>query len=347
MNNKRKKIRHITVGILIFAIIAGTTAAYGISRLYASPKEKTIKTMKQSADTLKEVLEGYVNKVVQLDPMGNHTYTGNITVSEFTYDGIDYRPDTMNNSHKYSVVTDNNNITFSMPQVENGTFVVDKNDILPYGLAKIDHSQTEAMLRAVLSHIMDGYEVAVKDNFDNISNDNKSDKNDCSKSVSGIKYDEGYSITINDKSLISGFDTFIEEMYKDSALLPYISLFNVHGITSDKIKSKFNMYADGVYTIITMDIDGDDRLIGAEFDFKSDSNNQLASISIRFNGEDNLYDSIYMTVKTAVINNNYVNASVQLDMQNIDNIRYDVDIDVKYHRHSMRLKAAGNIIKAE
>lgn len=118
--------------------------------------------MKQSADTLKEVLGGFVDKVVQLDPMGNHTYTGNITLSEFTYDGTDYRPDTTNNSHKYSVVTDNNNITFSMPQVEDGTLVVDKNDILPYGLAKIDSGQTEAMLRAVLSHIMNGYEVAVK-----------------------------------------------------------------------------------------------------------------------------------------------------------------------------------------
>lgn len=333
-------------GILISAIFVGVLAGYGIPHLYASPKEKTIRTMKQSADTLKEVLEGYANKVVQLDPMGNHTYTGSITVSEFTYDGMDYRPDTTNSSHRYSVVTDNNNITFSMPQVEDGTLVVDKNDILPYGLAKIDSSQTEVLLRAVLSHIMNGYEVAVKDNFDSIGNDNKSDKNDGSNIAAATKSDEGCVITISDKSLISGFNTFIEEMYKDSAILPYISLFNVHGITIDKIKSKFNMYAEGVYTTITMNMDDDDRLTGAEFAFKSDSDNQLANISVRFTGEENLYDSVYMTVATAVINNNYINASIRLDMQDMGNIMYGVDADVRYHRHSMRLKAAGDI-KAE
>ena len=346
MNKKGKKIRHIMAVILISVIFAGVFAGYGIPHLYASPKEKTIKTMKQSADTLKEVLGGFVDKVVQLDPMGNHTYTGNITVSEFTYDGVDYRPDTTNNSHKYSVVTDNNNITFSMPQVEDGTLVVDKNDILPYGLAKIDSGQTEAMLRAVLSHIMNGYEVVVKDNFDNIGNDNKSDKNDGSMTAIGTKSDEGCTITISDKSLIAGFNTFVEEMYKDSAILPYISLLNVHGITIDKIKSKFNMYAEGVYTTITMDMDDDGRLTGAEFAFESDSDTRLANISVRFTGEKNLYDSIYMTVSTAVINNNYINASIQLDMQDMDNIKYDVETDVKYHRRNMRLKAAGDI-KAE
>ena len=202
------------------------------------------------------------------------------------------------------------------------------------------------MLRAVLSHIMNGYEVAVKDNFDNNGNDNKSDMNDGSMTAIGTKSDEGCTITISDKSLIAGFNTFVEEMYKDSSILPYISLLNVHGITIDKIKSKFNMYAECVYTTITMDMDDDGRLIGAEFAFESDSDTRLANISVRFTGEENLYDSIYMTVSTAVINNNYINASIQLDMQDMDNIKYDVETDVKYHRHNMRLKAAGDI-KAE
>lgn len=51
MNKKGKKIRHIMAGILISAIFAGVFAGYGIPHLYASPKEKTIKTMKQQAYT--------------------------------------------------------------------------------------------------------------------------------------------------------------------------------------------------------------------------------------------------------------------------------------------------------
>ena len=118
-----------------------------------------------------------------------------------------------------------------MPKLKDGTLVVDKNDILKYGLAKIDSSQTEPILRAALTHVMEGYKVAVKD-----------------------------SAAISDKALIAGFNTFVEEMYKDPVILPYISLFNVHGITADKMKSRFSEYAKGVYTTYNISMDSQDRL---------------------------------------------------------------------------------------
>ena len=212
--NKTKKIRHIAAGILVFVIAAGAAMAYGIPKLYASPQEKVLKTILQSGITLEEIMQNYIDKIVALNPMGNSSYTGNIRVSELMYDGVDYRPDTTGNVHSYNIKTDNNNIVLTMPQVEDGTLIVDKNDILSYGIGKIDQSHTEPVLRAVLSHLVSGYKTAVKDSIQTAA---KTD-------------DNVYMMVISDESLIAGFDTFVEGLYKDSVILPYISLLNVHKI---------------------------------------------------------------------------------------------------------------------
>lgn len=331
MNKKMWKIRRIITVVLMAAIITGLTVWYGIPHLYASQEEKTLRVIQQSQKILESIMENYIDKISQLDPMGNHTYEGAITVSECVYDGVDYRPDAYNRSQKYSIVTTNNNIVLDMPKVKDGTLVVDKNDILKYGLAKIDSSQTKPILRAALTHVMEGYKVAVKD-----------------------------SATISDKALIAGVNTFVEEMYKDPVILPYISLFNVHGITADNMKSRFSEYAKGVYTTYNISLDSQDRLTGIELvfnrigadantagDYQESDNNkqQIGNINISFTGEDQLYDSMQIMVTTAVINNNYVNVNLQLDMQDMNNIKYGIAADISYRSHSLKLKADGDIRK--
>ena len=113
-------------------------------------------------------------------------------------------------------------------------------------------------------------------------------------------------------------------MYKDPVILPYISLFNVHGITADNMKSRFSEYAKGVYTTYNISLDSQDRLAGIELvfnrigadantagDYQESDNNkqQIGNINISFTGEDQLYDSMQIMVTTAVINNNYVNVT--------------------------------------
>ena len=130
MNKKMWKIRRIITVVLMAAIITGLTVWYGIPHLYASQEEKTLRVIQQSQKILESIIENYIDKISQLDPMGNHTYEGAITVSECVYDGVDYRPDAYNRSQKYSIVTTNNNMVLDMPKVKDGTLVVDKNDIL-------------------------------------------------------------------------------------------------------------------------------------------------------------------------------------------------------------------------
>ena len=48
-----------------------------------------------------------------------------------------------------------------------------------------------------------------------------------------------YNINIDETALVNGFNTFVDELYKDSQVLPYISLLNVYGIKKDSIKSEF------------------------------------------------------------------------------------------------------------
>ena len=333
--NKTKKIRHIAVGILVFVVAAGAAMAYGIPKLYASPQEKVLKTIQQSGITLEEIMQNYIDKIVALNPMGNSSYTGNIRVSELMYDGVDYRPDTTGNVHSYNIKTDNN-IVLTMPQVEDGTLIVDKNDILSYGIGKIDQSHTEPVLRAVLSHLVSGYKTAVKDSIQTAA---KTD-------------DNVYMMVISDESLIAGFDTFVEGLYKDSVILPYISLLNVHKITKDSIKAQFNAYARNVYTTVNMSVDSQGKLTGIELVFNQnvtdDAGNvtvgeQIGYILAEFVGEESLYDSVALTVKTTVQNDIYVDADMKLDMQDMENIQYSIDAYAGYKKHSLRVKADGDI----
>ena len=333
--NKTKKIRHIAAGILVFVIAAGAAMAYGIPKLYASPQEKVLKTIQQSGITLEEIMQNYIDKIVALNPMGNSSYTGNIRVSELMYDGVDYRPDTTGNVHSYNIKTDNNNV-LTMPQVEDGTLIVDKNDILSYGIGKIDQSHTEPVLRAVLSHLVSGYKTAVKDSIQTAA---KTD-------------DNVYMMVISDESLIAGFDTFVEGLYKDSVILPYISLLNVHKITKDSIKAQFNAYARNVYTTVNMSVDSQGKLTGIELVFNQnvtdDAGNvtvgeQIGYILAEFVGEESLYDSVALTVKTTVQNDIYVDADMKLDMQDMENIQYSIDAYAGYKKHSLRVKADGDI----
>ena len=238
--------------------------------------------------------------------------------------------------HSYNIKTDNNNIVLTMPQVEDGTLIVDKNDILSYGIGKIDQSQTEPVLRAVLSHLVSGYKTAVKDSIQTAA---KTD-------------DNVYMMVISDESLIAGFDTFVEELYKDPVILPYISLLNVHKITKDSIKAQFNAYARNVYTTVNMSVDSQGKLTGIELVFNQnvtdDAGNvtvgeQIGYILAEFVGEESLYDSVALTVKTTVQNDIYVDADMKLDMQDMENIQYSIDAYAGYKKHSLRVKADGDI----
>lgn len=334
--NKTKKIRHIAAGILVFVIAACAAMAYGIPKLYASPQEKVLKTIQQSGITLEEIMQNYIDKIVALNPMGNSSYTGNIRVSELMYDGVDYRPDTTGNVHSYNIKTDNNNIVLTMPQIEDGTLIVDKNDILSYGIGKIDQSHTEPVLRAVLSHLVSGYKTAVKDSIQTAA---KTD-------------DNVYMMVISDESLIAGFDTFVEGLYKDPVILPYISLLNVHKITKDSIKAQFNAYARNVYTTVNMSVDSQGKMTGIELVFNQNVTDDAGDVTVgeqigyilaEFVGEESLYDSVALTVKTTVQNDIYVDADMKLDMQDMENIQYSIDAYAGYKKHSLRVKADGDI----
>ena len=213
---------------------------------------------------------------------------------------------------------------------------MDKNDILSYGIGKIDQSHTEPVLRAVLSHLVSGYKTAVKDSIQTAA---KTD-------------DNVYMMVISDESLIAGFDTFVEGLYKDSVILPYISLLNVHKITKDSIKAQFNAYARNVYTTVNMSVDSQGKLTGIELVFNQnvtdDAGNvtvgeQIGYILAEFVGEESLYDSVALTVKTTVQNDIYVDADMKLDMQDMENIQYSIDAYAGYKKHSLRVKADGDI----
>ena len=83
-------------------------------------------------------------------------------------------------------------------------------------------------------------------------------------------------------------------------------------------------------------------------DYQESDNNkqQIGNINISFTGEDKLYDSMHIMVTTAVINNNYVNVNLQLDTQDMNNIKYGIAADISYRSHNLKLEANGDIRKS-
>lgn len=342
-NIRKKKMWRIFAGTLILVIAVLITMIYSVLGLHASPQEKVLRTMQQSGVTLSNVMDEYIDKIADLSLLADNSYTGSISVSEFMYDGVDYRPDVANKNHTYIIENNNDTISLSIPQLgENLT--IDKNDILKYGIGKIDSSHIEPVLRAVLSHFIKGYEAAVKDSIQTASLYESCEETDT------------YTMTIRDTALMSGFDTFVDELYKDSAILPYISLLNVRGITQDKIKSYFKEYAKGVYTVFNMTVDKQDRITGIELLFMQESmdtnDNQGTSqaeckpaghIEVEFTGEQSSYDSVWLNIITDQNNDTYMSADLKLDMQDTDTVEYNIDADVRYRKHRMTLKALGDI----
>ncbi len=174
----------------------------------------------------------------------------------------------------------------------------------------------------MLSHLVSGYKTAVKDSIQTAA---KTD-------------DNVYMMVISDESLIAGFDTFVEGLYKDSVILPYISLLNVHKITKDSIKAQFNAYARNVYTTVNMSVDSQGKMTGIELVFNQNVTDDAGDVTV---GEqigyiwqnlwrESLYDSVALTVKTTVQNDIYVDADMKLDMQDMENIQYSIDAYAGY-----------------
>lgn len=313
-NIRKKRIWRIFAGALILVIAASITMIHSVLGLYASPQEKVLRTMQQSGVKLSNIMEEYIDKMADRGLLADNSYTGSISVSEFMYDGVDYRPDEADKNH---------------------TYVIENND---------DSIVSEPVLIALLSHFMKGYEAVVKDSIQTADLYESCEESDT------------YTMTISDIALISGFDTFVDELYKDSTILPYISLLNVRGITQDKIKSYFKEYAKGVYTVFNMTIDKQDRITGIELLFMQEGmdtkDNQgslqaerkpAGHIEVKFTGEQSLYDGVWLNIMTDQNNDTCISTDLKLDMQDKDAVEYSIDADVSYRQHRMTLKALGDI----
>lgn len=206
--NKKKNVKRAVAGIIFLSVIAIILSAYGVTQMYASPEKKALKTMLKSGELLQSTVEKYINNI---DVSANN-YTGKINISELVYDNTDYMQG--KNSAEYTITAniDNNGINVVIPELTNDTFLISKADISRY--INIDADQLKPVLKAALADFVKGYEVMAMDCVNTVSETGK----------------HTYNINIDETALVNGFNTFVDELYKDSQVLPYISLLNVYGI---------------------------------------------------------------------------------------------------------------------
>jgi len=237
--NKKKNVKRAVAGIIFLSVIAIILSAYGVTQMYASPEKKALKTMLKSGELLQSTVEKYINNI---DVSANN-YTGKINISELIYDNADYMQG--KNSAEYTITAniDNNGINVVIPELTNDTFLISKADISRY--INIDADQLKPVLKAALADFVKGYEVMAMDCVNTVSETGK----------------HTYNINIDETALVNGFNTFVDELYKDSQVLPYISLLNVYGIKKDSIKSEFATEVKDCNVVLDIEADRDNNLV--------------------------------------------------------------------------------------
>lgn len=297
--NKKKNVKRAVAGIIFLSVIAIILSAYGVTQMYASPEKKALKTMLKSGELLQSTVEKYINNI---DVSANN-YTGKINISELIYDNADYMQG--KNSAEYTITAniDNNGINVVIPELTNDTFLISKADISRY--INIDADQLKPVLKAALADFVKGYEVMAMDCVN----------------------------TVSETALVNGFNTFVDELYKDSQVLPYISLLNVYGIKKDSIKSEFATEVKDCNVVLDIEADRDNNLVKVSAVVYYNQN-AVCNMVIDFDGLDNM--TLYIMAE-------YVNSVIQIDMQSDNVIGVSADADIHFMNHSLKLKASGNI----
>ena len=298
--NKKKNVKRAVAGIIFLSVIAIILSAYGVTQMYASPEKKALKTMLKSGELLQSTVEKYINNI---DVSANN-YTGKINISELIYDNTDYMQG--KNSAEYTITAniDNNGINVVIPELTNDTY------------------QLKPVLKAALADFVKGYEVMAMDCVNTVSETGK----------------HTYNINIDETALVNGFNTFVDELYKDSQVLPYISLLNVYGIKKDSIKSEFATEVKDCNVVLDIEADRDNNLVKVSAVVYYNQN-AVCNMVIDFDGLDNM--TLYIMAEYSQAE--YVNSVIQIDMQSDNVIGVSADADIHFMNHSLKLKASGNI----
>ena len=226
------------------------------------------------------------------------------------------------NSAEYTITAniDNNGINVVIPELTNDTFLISKADISRY--INIDADQLKPVLKAALADFVKGYEVMAMDCVNTVSETGK----------------HTYNINIDETALVNGFNTFVDELYKDSQVLPYISLLNVYGIKKDSIKSEFATEVKDCNVVLDIEADRDNNLakVSAVVYYNQ---NAVCNMVVDFDGLDNM--TLYIMAEYSQAE--YVNSVIQIDMQSDNVIGVSADADIHFMNHSLKLKASGNI----
>lgn len=305
--NKKKNVKRAVAGIIFLSVIAIILSAYGVTQMYASPEKKALKTMLKSGELLQSTVEKYINNI---DVSANN-YTEKINISELIYDNADYMQG--KNSAEYTITAniDNNGINVVIPELTNDTFLISKADISRY--INIDADQLKPVLKAALADFVKGYEVMAMDCVNTVSETGK----------------HTYNINIDETALVNGFNTFVDELYKDSQVLPYISLLNVYGIKKDSIKSEFATEVKDCNVVLDIEADRDNNLVKVSAVVYYNQN-AVCNMVIDFDGLDNM--TLYIMAEYSQAE--YVNSVIQIDMQSDNVIGVSADADIHFMNHS-------------
>ncbi|MGN0329060.1 MAG: hypothetical protein ACI4D4_08770, partial [Lachnospira sp.] len=349
---KKKKKWPLVVGILVvvIAIVAVLTAI--VAPRFLSHKNSASKAIKNVGSTFETAVNEYVDNVSSGSvSVTKNELKGSIKLNSLSYDGDNYASyfnvDTVNYNFQTDLstgsaggtislskgtstpvincifYTDGSNLYFKIPELFSESFKVSSSSSssissslnLVGGMSSSDIQAYAPVVKAIVSDFAKG--------IDKLADE-------CTyKKVEGSTYQSEngdikvkiYDVTVSEKALTEAFNTFIDAVYADSAISPYITLLGVAGVTQSSVKTEFATAVKGVNATFRMYVNSNDKIVKFSADLSNIVKDAAGTVSMEFIGKDNPGDYIIaqytdednFTVKATLKENGSL-SSVQVDV---------------------------------
>ncbi|MDO5381728.1 MAG: hypothetical protein Q4F06_03280, partial [Eubacteriales bacterium] len=349
---KKKKKWPLVVGILVvvIAIVAVLTAIF-VPR-FLSLNNSAAKALKNVGSTFETTVNEYVDNVSSGSvSVTKNELKGSIKLNSLSYEGDNYASylnvDTVNYNIQTDLTTgcaggtislskgtstpvinctfytDGSNLYFKVPELFSETFKVSSSSSssissslnLVGGMSSSDIQAYAPVVKAIVSDFAKG--------IDKLADE-------CTyKKVEGSTYQSEngdikvkiYDVTVSEKALTEAFNTFIDAVYADSAISPYITLLGATGVTQSSVKTEFASVVKGVNATFRMYVNNNNKIVKFSADLSNIVKGASGTVSMEFIGKDNPGDYI---IAQYTDEDNFTLKATLKESGNISSVQVDI-----------------------
>lgn len=354
---KRKGWAAVVFAVAAVMILgAGTCFAYPYIETVLSPKTQVLTAFKEAGEDCKMLTEQMLDEITGL-LTGQTQFTGEVTVTQAEWDGTDYLEEIgldkaefyfYTNAQEQSVSGTIKMEGDSLNHTREDTFSLDKKKLKElleasgYGylyqdidtlLNSVDADTMKEYMEVaqkLTKHLQSGIAATLEQSI-YVKNGKEA------LEIAGEQvHTTSYTVTITKEALLAGVETFLDQVYADSELSSYTTMFATFTGHSryDLSRKAEEMFAQMQGIEITVYLNSDKKLVRAATAFDTD----FSYIIIETQGKEHWNEQIRFCVETQ--------QSILTILRNSSDGKESFDINLRYHQEDQESYGAA-VLKLE